>query len=88
MGQCCVGDIEEECRRTFAGPGAQLMKSLALRPKRILAAWRRLTVCLARLSKCRRLWNALGTYLSLIKQRGRVETDQQPNGQKQDDQLR
>ena len=64
------------------------MNSLSLRPERILAAWRRLTVCLARLAKCRRLWNCLGTYLSLIKQRGQVETDQQPNDQKQDDQKR
>ena len=62
------------------------MNSLTLRPERILASWRRVTLCLARLAKCRRLWSCLGTYLKFIKQRGQVETDQQPNDQKQDDQ--
>ena len=62
------------------------MNSLSNRPERILASWRRVTLCLARLAKCRRLWSCLGTYLKLIKQRGQVETDQKPNDQKQDDQ--
>ena len=62
------------------------MNSLTLRPERILASWRRVTLCLARLAQCRRLWNCLGTYLRFIKQRGQVATDQQPTDQKQDDQ--
>ena len=62
------------------------MHSLSNRPERILASWRRFTLCLARIAKCRRLWSCMGSYLKLIKQRGQVETDQKPNDQKQDDQ--
>ena len=62
------------------------MHSLSNRPERILASWRRVTLCQVRIAQCRRLWSCLGTYLKLVKQRGQAETDQELNNQQPDDQ--
>ena len=37
----------------------------------ILAAWSRFVSFLVRLSGLKRLWNSLGNYLNMIRQRGR-----------------